>query len=212
MSPLTIGARDRRTIVLGGIILVPFLLWAGVIRPYRTALAEAREELASERSFLADEQALLAASERYPLAYRAADSALLRTTPRLFSEADDILATSQLASYIASNALSAHALLQEAVPQPTRRLPEGIRMLEVEIRAESDLEGLLRFLDALERGPKMLVVDNVSVSREERTQDRGRPPMPVLTLSATIRGFALVETPSVASIAGDGRRTAGETP
>jgi hypothetical protein len=211
MSPLAIGARDRRAIILGGVIVVP-LLFAGVIRPYRTALAEAREELASERSLLADEQALLAASERYPLAYRAADSALLRTTPRLFSEADDILATSQLASYIASNALSSHALLQEAVPQPTRRLPEGIRMLEVEIRAESDLEGLLRFLDALERGPKMVVVDNVSISREERTQDRGRPPMPVLILNATIRGFALVETPSVATAADATRRAAGETP
>jgi hypothetical protein len=212
MSPLTLGARDRRAIVLAVIVLVPLLAWTGVIRPYRAALADARAELAAERSLLADEQSLLAASERYPLAYRAADSALLRTTPRLFSEADDILATSQLASYIASNALSSHALLQEAVPQPTRRLPEGIRMLEVEIRAESDLEGVLRFLDALERGPKMVVVDNVSISREERTQDRGRPPMAVLTLSATIRGFALVETPSVASLTGDGGRPLGETP
>ena len=210
MSPLAISARDRRALVLGAALAVPVLIIVGVVRPYRAALAEARADLVAERSLLADEQALLAASERYPLAYRSADSALLRTTPRLFTDPDDVLATAQLESYIATHALTSRALVQNSEQEPARLLAEGIRMLEISVQLESDLEGLMRFLDALERGAKLVLVDDVVITRGEQSQGRGRDPMPVLRMQATIRGFAMVETPSIASRGARSDRATGE--
>src|SRR5688500_18621707 len=96
-------ARARRTILIGLCVAIPGLIF-GASRPYRVALAETRSQLALERGLLADELALLADLERYPAAYRAADSAIARVAPRLFDETDDVLATSRLTSYIAGHA------------------------------------------------------------------------------------------------------------
>jgi hypothetical protein len=202
----TLTARERRTLRIGGTLAVPALLalfWIHGVRPYRAAVADAREAVIAQRDLLARELALLEDAERYPAAYRTADSALLRTAPRLFDETDDVLATARLTSYVAGQALGSRVLLQGAEAQPTQRTREGIRRLQVEITAESDLEGMLRFLNSLERGAKLIVVDAMSLTREERTLMKGKPPMAVLVLHATVSGFALAESP--------GPREAGTT-
>ena len=186
-----LAPRERRTIIVGLLVVVPALLWIYGIRPYREALVDGRAEVATQRELLARELALLEDAERYPAAYRTADSALLRAAPRLFDETDDVLATARLTSYVAGQALGSRVLLQEAEAQSTQRSREGIRRLQVEIRAESDTEGILRFLNALERGAKLIVVDRIALVREERTQMKGKPPVAVLVLTATMSGFAL---------------------
>ena len=105
--------RERRTIIVGLCIGLPALAYSAS-RPYRAALAEGRAELAMQRELLARELALLEDLERYPAAYRTADSALSKVAPRLFEETDDVLATARLSSYVAGQALSSHVLLQEA--------------------------------------------------------------------------------------------------
>ena len=187
----TLAPRERRTVIIGLLLVVPALLWIYGVRPYRAALAEARAEVAAQRDLLARELALLEDAERYPAAYRIADSALVRAAPRLFDESDDVLATARLTSYVAGQALGSRVLLQEAEAQSTQRTRDGIRRLQIEIRAESDTEGVLRFLSALERGTKLIVVDRISLTREERTQMKGKPAVGVLVLTATVSGFAL---------------------
>ena len=189
-----ISARERRTIVIGLVLVAPALLWIYAVRPYREALAEARAEVATQRDLLARELALLEDAERYPAAYRTADSALVRVAPRLFDESDDVLATARLTSYVAGQALGSRVLLQEAESQPAQRTRDGLRRLQVEIRAESDTEGMLRFLNSLERGAKLVVVDEITLDREERSLARGRPPVGILVLRATVSGFALVDS------------------
>ena len=186
--------RDRRAIILGLWVVVPSLLFVAS-RPYRTALAEGRQQLVTQRDLLARELALLEDLERYPVAYRSADSALSRLAPRLFDETDDVLATARLTSYVAGQALSSHVLLQEAESGAARRTKEGIRILEAEIRAEGDTEGILRFLQSLERGPKLVTVKALTISRSERSLAKGRPVIGVLTLTATLNGFAMSEAP-----------------
>lgn len=189
-----LSPRERRTIAIGMVLVVPALLWIYGVRPYREALAEVRAEVATQRDLFARELALLEDAERYPAAYRMADSALLRAAPRLFAETDDVLATARLTSYVAGQALGSRVLLQEAESRPAQRSREGIRRLQVEIRAESDTEGMLRFLNSLERGAKLVVVDEISLEREERSLARGRPPVGILVLHATVSGFALVDS------------------
>jgi hypothetical protein len=187
-------ASERRTITIGLIAVVPSLLWIFGVRPYREALAEAREEVTTQRDLLARELALLEDAERYPMAYRSADSALLRVAPRLFDESDDVLATARLTSYVAGQALASRVLLQEAEARPAQRSRDGVRRLQVQISAESDTEGMLRFLNALERGGKLIVVDKIALNREERSQMKGKPPVAVLSLTATVSGFALADS------------------
>src|SRR5688500_199281 len=186
-----LAPRERRAVVVGLLIVLPALLWVYGIRPYRVSLADTRSEVAAQRDLLARELALLEDAERYPAAYRTADSALVRAAPRLFDETDDVLATARLTSYVAGQALGSRVLLQEAEAQSTQRTREGIRRLQIEIRAESDTEGVLRFLNSLERGPKLIVVERISLTREERSQMKGKPPLGVLVLTATVSGFAL---------------------
>ena len=190
----TVSPRERRSIVIGLLVVLPALAWIYGIRPYREALADARDEVSTQRDLLARELALLEDAERYPAAYRTADSALLRAAPRLFDEADDVLATARLTSYVAGQALGNRVLLQEAEAQPTQRSSDGIRRLQVEIRAEGDTEGMLRFLNSLERGAKLIVVDRIALTREERSQMKGKPPVGVLVLTATVSGFALADS------------------
>ena len=186
--------RDRRAIVLGLWVVIPSLLFVAS-RPYRTALAEGREQLAAQRDLLARELALLADLERYPAAYRTADSALARLAPRLFEEPDDVLATARLTSYVAGQALASRVLLLEAESAPTQRTKDGIRVLEADIRAEGDTEGVLRFLQALERGPRLVTVRKLALSRSERSLAKGRPAIVIVTLTATVNGFAMSESP-----------------
>ena len=193
----TITPRERRTILLGAFAIVAGFLGLYALPRYRLALEDARADVATQRDLLARELALLEDAERYPAAYRTADSALLRAAPRLFDESDDVLATARLASYVAGQALGSRVLLREAESLPTQRSRDGVRRLQVDIVAESDTEGMLRFLNSLERGSKLIVVDRITLTREERSQARGKAPTAVLMLTATVSGFALADTASM---------------
>lgn len=71
----------------------------------------------------------------------------------------------------------------------------GLRPLRVELRAESDFQGLLGFLDALERGQKVITVERVDVARTFRAGEEDRE---ILTITATVVGYALPIAPAVA--------------
>lgn len=71
----------------------------------------------------------------------------------------------------------------------------GLRPLRVELRAESDFQGLLQFLDELERGPKVITMERVDVARTFRAGEEDRE---ILTITATVVGYALPNAPSSA--------------
>jgi hypothetical protein len=193
MSLSSPSRREWRTIALGLLIGLPILAYRVVYVPYRSALTEGRDELEAQRDLMSRELAMLAETDKYPVAYRTADSTLRRTIPRLFDHPDDVLATAQLASYVANQAVTSRAFLHEAITRNSHRSPEGVRTLEVDIRVESDLEGILRFLEALERGPKLIVMERLEVVPGERPPERGRPAMPLLMMTASVRGYGLTD-------------------
>jgi hypothetical protein len=69
-----------------------------------------------------------------------------------------------------------------------------VRTLRVEIRAESDLQGTLKFLQALERGDKLIRIDRLDISRVPR-DDKDTE---TLAIAATIAGFAVNDALSTA--------------
>jgi hypothetical protein len=183
-------SRDRRAVMLGVAVLAPALLFIWGVRPYLAALDDARQELAAQRDALAREQAAVASARDNPRLRQVADSAMHALQPRLFEGRDDVMASALLASYVGDLAQRSRVLLQDASTRPSTVGKDGVRALAVEIRAESDLRGTLRFLQALERGTKLVRVDRLDVIRAPGSTD---DPAEALTITATISGFALAD-------------------
>lgn len=184
MSP-----RDRRALTLGAAILVPAFFYVWGVKPYAVALADSRQRLSIERETLARERAAVSAAHRNPLLQHVADSAMRVTAPRLFAGRDDVMASAELASYLGDVARRHHVWLQDASTRPASTADGGVRTLHVEVRAESDLQGILEFLQALESGTKLVRVDRLDISRQpSRSDENGAE---TLALSATIAGFAI---------------------
>ncbi len=65
---------------------------------------------------------------------------------------------------------------------------DGIRVLRVELRGESDFQGVLDFLKALERGPKLVTVERLDIAKTLRAGEEDRE---TLSIAATVVGYAL---------------------
>ncbi|HXD49382.1 MAG TPA: type II secretion system protein GspM [Gemmatimonadaceae bacterium] len=188
MSWRTMKPSDRRAIVIGVLVLLPGLLFIWVWRPYRAALADARDQLSTERAALARERAAIDNARRNPQLRHAADSAMSAMQPRLFEGKDDVMAGAELASYLGDVARDTRVWLEDAATRPSTPAVNGVRTLRVEIRAESDLLGTLMFLQRLERGDRLVRVERLDISRVPRS-DAGE--QETLSIAATVAGYAI---------------------
>ena len=182
-------SRDRRAITLGAAILVPSLLFVFGVKPYFAALSDAKQQLSVERETLARERAAIDAAHRNPQLRQKADSAMRVVTPRLFQGRDDVMASADLASYLGDVARANRVWLQDAATRPAVQAPGGVRALHVEMRAESDLRGILSMLHSLETGNKMVRIDRLDISRVARALSSDGSE--TLAVSATVVGYAL---------------------
>jgi hypothetical protein len=204
----TMSTRDRRAVLLGAVFLLPWLVFIWGVRPYRNALDDARDQLATERATLARERAAIAMAKKNPQLQHVADSAMRAMRPRLFEGKDDVMASAELASYLGEVAGQTRVWLQDASTRPSIAAAEGVRTLRVDIRAESDLLGTLMFLQALERGDKLVRVDRLDISRTRNIEGQE---IETLTLTATVSGFAIGES-STASAAPSKQPTVASRP
>jgi hypothetical protein len=186
------STRDRRAVTIGALVLLPPLLFIWGVRPYFTTLGDSREQLAVEREALARERAALALAHKNPQLQRVADSAMRQMEPRLFAGRDDVMASAEMASYLADVAKRARVWVLDAATRPAGPTTAGVRTLHVELRAESDLRGVLRFLQSLEQGEKLVRVDRFDVSRAPRSDEED---VETLAVTATISGFAISVPP-----------------
>lgn len=179
-----LSARDRRALVLGAWCVVPALLLALVVRPAVSQVNGMRDTLAAERLLLARERAAIADA-------RAAHDGTERersVAERLFSGRDDVIATAALASYVGAVAEAQDVWVQSATTLGAERDAFGVRQLRVSVRAEGDIAGVVRLLDALDRGRYLVRVDDleIAVTPTERNLDGSEP----LVMRATLTGFA----------------------
>lgn len=188
--------RDRRAVMLGAVVLLPFVLYIWAARPYLAALSDARDQLATERATLARERAAVAAAEHNPRLQHVADSAMRLMQPRLFEGKDDVMASSELAAYLGDVAERSRVWLQDAGTRPATTASDGVRNLRVELRAESDLMGALTFIQGLERGDKLVRIDRIDISKSGRGDSKDSE---VLSIAAMVSGFAVGDTSTIAA-------------
>lgn len=200
MSWSTMSPKDRRAIILGAVIVLPALFFIWGVRPYRAAMAETRDELETARLALSREKAAVSATAAAPGSQRLADSALAIITPRLFEGRDDAIASAQMAAYLGSVARRSRVLMQDANTRPSTSSADGIRTLRVEVRAESDVQGVATFLQNLEAGQKLVRVDRLEISRVPGLEDKNG--FETLSIAATISGFAFTAPPATSPSGG----------
>lgn len=186
---LNLGDRDRRALHLGAWILLPALFFVYGVKPYFAALETARDALAAERLALGRERAAVQAAVDNPGMQQLADSMVRVMSPRLFAGRDDVIATAELVSHLGDVAREHDVWLQNATTRPSEVGEAGVRTLHVAVRAESDLQGVLRFLRALESGEKLIRVERLDISVTPNIfSETGIEPV---TISATITGYAM---------------------
>jgi type II secretory pathway component PulM len=174
----SLSARDRRALLWGAAIGATALLIAVGVKPYVRVLNETRDELSTQRELLARERALMGASGRLPAALRKSQGSLAEESTPLFNAVDELSATSD------------RVLVQQLETRKAEALDQGMVAVAVDIRAEGDFEGVLRFLDALERGDKLVRVSALTLARVDRPVTPGAPDMEVISVTGTMTGYA----------------------
>jgi len=191
------SAKDRRAVIWGLIVLVPSLGWIYVVRPFRTSLADTRDLIAVEREALARERGAILEAKRNPERQKQADSAMKAMTPRMFTGMNEVAAGAELVTYLGEVARKSRVWLADAATRPALVGADGVRTLRVELRAESDYEGILAFLQALERGDKLVRIERLDIARSARA---GEEEIETLTVAAMVSGFAVgLEAPAAPS-------------
>jgi hypothetical protein len=198
----SMAPRDRRAILLGLAILVPSFVWVLGVRPYRAALANVRESVEVERDRLRRELDLLASSTALPSAMEEVVQEAARVQAQLVGGGSVILAEAALTDFLEAEALQCRVLLEEIRSGGLERgeePPADLELIRLHLRGESDLEGVLNFLDRMERSQLLLRVRGLALEPEmARAESNGRddesprPSLPtgVVRFQLILDGFA----------------------
>ena len=188
---MRLGARDRRAVTFGALILVPALGFSLVVQPYRRARAELRDRVAEQRGLLARELALVAAADRLPGDLKDAARALAGLRPRCLPGRDALGATAALVSVVGDEARRHSVLLESIESRAAESAGGGLVAVRVEVHGRSDLEGLLGWLRSLETGSRLLRIEGLTVGRTDAGSEVDSVDTETLLVAAVIRGYVL---------------------
>lgn len=195
MKRTGMSAKDRRALILGLVVLLPSLFYVFGVRRYVAAVKETRQLVTDERKRLSQELAAIAAAKENPQFQHVADSSWKAMAPRIFSGRDNVAAGTDLMSLVGEVALQQNVNVRTASLQPTTVDANGVRTLTVDIQGETDLQGLLGFLESIERNDKLMRVDRLRVTRPIAKPDAEG--VQTIQIAASIAGFAIQEGPVV---------------
>src|SRR2546423_5023152 len=187
----SLSPRDRRALLWGAGIAATAFVFAFAVKPYFRALRETRDELGVQRELLARERAVLSASNKFPDALQQSRSTLASYSTPLFDGADELSATSDLSDHISKAALANRVQIQGLETRKAEALNEGIVALAVDFKAEGDFEGVLHFLNSVERGGKLIHVSSLAIQRQDRPVAPGVPDAEVLSINGTMMGYGV---------------------
>lgn len=184
-----LSVRDRRALVLGAAITASAFVVAFGVKPYMRSLRDTREELHSQRDLLVRERSVLAGSKSYAGALESGQANLAHESMPLFDGADDLSATSDLSDQVSQTALSNRVLVQQIETRKAETASDGLVAVSVDLRGEGDFEGILHFLNSLERGAKLIRVSRLAIEQVARPAPEGAPQAEVLSLAGTFTGY-----------------------
>lgn len=187
-----ISARDRRALRVGAAAIAPIILYAFVLLPFARHVSTRNDAIERERDLLVRERALLAAALDYPARMLAVAEARADQRHRMFTGPEPLASTAGLASYVGDLAAGSEVRV-ERVDARTPEEGDGGTMVRVTLAATGDVAGLMRWLDALENGPRAVILERLSIGSvsgaSEYPQGTGSG-VEALELSLDLLGFA----------------------
>jgi type II secretory pathway component PulM len=183
--------RDRRALTLGGSILLTAFAFTFGVQPYRRARAALQERVAEQRTLLARELSLLDTAHELPDALENAAADLEERRSRLLPGRDPLAATAALVGMVGEEARHEGVALEAIESRTAEPAGSGLVAVRIEVRGRADLEGLLRWLGALETGPRLVRVDGLTVARSDAGVEPDSADTEALLLAAVIRGYVL---------------------
>ena len=199
------ASRDRRAVLLGLGILLPAMAYVLGVKPYRAALEGVRDRVIAEQELLSRELALLAAAPSVPRELQQAEAQAAVFEDRMVRAASGVLAESELTDFLEGSAFRSRVLLEEIRGGELGRgeePPPGLSVVRLHLRGESDLEGVLTFLDEIEKSRLFLRVRGLALEPEvsrpgsdnnENNQTGAPVPTGVVEFQLIVDGFARVE-------------------
>jgi hypothetical protein len=185
--------RDRRAVILGLTVLAPALLYIAAVRPYRAAMNDLRDRIAAERALLDREEALIAGKETLPANAASMQERADRASMRLVRAANVPLAEAEVTGFLQDIAGLSRVLLQDMSGVEPRRgekaAVESVRPLRLSVRGESDLEGVLTFLQRVENSPLLLRVAELSIEPQTAGKGEDRNPTGVVQFTMIVEAY-----------------------
>ena len=169
-----LSARERRIIAAGAVVSTLALLAVWVLLPYARRWQDREEAIVAQETRLMQLQRLVegenAARQNLASGQRAR-SGLRR---RLLTGSTPALAASSLQARLQALADTSRVSLDRIDPmaEPGAAGDHGLPAIPVRLSGKGDIYGLTRFLNGLQRGEKLLVVDELSVNAGDATGQR----------------------------------------
>lgn len=184
-----LGARDRRAVLAGALVLAGVVALRLGVLPLLGHWRQAGDRVASEAQLWAREVAILAEARSFSGRLDTLEAAVADAGRMLFG-GEPAIAVADLIAYAAALADSSGVHLLAAQPRVSPdSAANGVREVAVEIAAHSDFEGVLRFLHALETGPKLVRVHRLALESAEGATYQPAGGVQVLTFRATLAGY-----------------------
>jgi hypothetical protein len=158
--------RDRRALTLGALLLIPLLTWGLGVRPWMAAVEELRDRSRVEQGLLARERAALREAPDLPARLEGLAGELRRHDARLVRAGNLALAEAEVAARLQAMARTHRVHLEElrgVQPRPGAEPPPGLAAIRLSLRGESDFQGVLDFVHALEADDLLLGVESLSI-------------------------------------------------
>lgn len=156
-------ARDRRAIVIGLIVIAPAAAYRVGVEPWMSYRSGLHDALVAERDLYARELAAIRDTERWTEERTSFAASLDRARPWLLTATSDVAASGRLTRLVSEAGQGANILVQEVRAVETDAPSPTLGVASVAVRALGDLEGIARFLHALENGDRLLRVEELSL-------------------------------------------------
>lgn len=193
----SLSDRDRRILRLFGFVILPIFVLAYGARPVMSVWTDARDRRAQQDVLLDRERAAVDGAAQLAVPLEAARTALLLEERGLTRASTHQTAYSAIADHVRSLARRDHVLVQQLAELPADSLDGGLRLLRVNVRGESDLAGIGRFLRTIAADPRRIRVSRLLVERGPQNQSGGGTSASdgrnVLVMNVVIEALARIE-------------------
>lgn len=195
MLPLGhLGSRERRSVMAGASLLALTLVTHLAVMPLVEEARSAERHREREASLLARDRATARNAGRYVAQFDSLAQRLIGAVPTVLAGTSGPDLQAELALRVDDAARAAPATLTLLEPRPLRAAAAGLLAVSLRVEGESDFEGVMKLLAALESGPTTLHVGDLEIRAREGSGvggEAGAQPPAVLLFRLSVTGFAM---------------------